>query len=675
MPQESGGTYAHLLSGVCRCGITHGTRIGGGKAIGSSSSNGATGSHHKEPARYVYEDESGVPLFCVNIIGHGSAKIIWQEHWDGASWTKGLNGCKRVLFRLKELHNAHLAKTVYLVEGERDVETLRSRDRIATTSSGGAQSWHLTQDHARHVLAGRCVCVIADRDDVGHKYAREVEASLRGAVQSVAVLECTKGKDVTEHLANGGTLDVGAIDGLVPMQDTPASPRVDTQQDAPRVELDVPEDDAREPDVIVDEPSPSSPGHSPKTDGATPEPSGPSPTPSPVTLAQAFEARRKRGPLVRMSTDIEGIDRATCGGIPFGSTVFVVGAPDAAKTLLLFTIATAWARRDILAGFMAVDEEIDDLVTRLAQQTAKEISAEGEVIRNFTRSDYEVGSTEMITRIKSAIGELPILFFDSAWTVERATAHVASEAKRLGKRSAFFADSLQTVRSEATPEDASERRVVADNAKALRQAAVRFGIATLATSESNREYSKAKRKGEAGIAMSAGAESRAVEFTARALFVLSSVEDSNLIEVEIPKNKLGPRKTFHLAIDRATQTLSDAPSPEIAPKVDRQAARDERRRLQVTETSERKERERAEAERRKVAEAAEKMVAEDRKLVALLREDRVWLKTEARAALGGGKDPASATIARARAYLVESKGANNSTVITLDATKLPESLR
>jgi hypothetical protein len=435
-----------------------------------------------------------------------------------------------------------------------------------------------------------------------------------------------------------------------------------------------------------------------RLDGGTPAPaadtrelrSGPSansaPTPSsesheappdnrrPVTLAQAFEARRKRGPLVRMSTGIDGIDRATCGGIPFGSTVFVVGAPDAAKTLILFSIAVTWARRGVIVGFMAVDEEIDDLVTRLAQQTPKDVSAEGE-FTHFTRRDYEAGASEVVDHIEEQIGPLPILFFDAAWTVERATAHLADEGKRLGKLSAFFADSLQTVRSEATPDDASERRVVADNAKALRQAAVRFGIATLATSESNREYSKAKRKGEAGIAMSAGAESRAVEFTARALFVLSSVEDSNLIEVEIPKNKLGPRKTFHLAIDRATQTLSDAPSPEIAPKVDRQAARDERRRLQVTETSERKERERAEAERRKVAEAAEKMVAEDRKLVALLREDRVWLKTEARAALGGGKDPASATIARARAYLVESKGANNSTVITLDATKLPESLR
>jgi 5S rRNA maturation endonuclease (ribonuclease M5) len=284
MPQESGGTYAHLLSGVCRCGTTHGTRIGGGETIGSSSSNGATGSHREEPARYVYVDESGGPLFRVNIIGHGSAKIIWQEHWDGAGWTKGLNGCRRVLFHLTELHNAHPAKTVHLVEGERDVETLRRLGLIATTSSGGAKSWHLTKDHARRVLAGRCVRVIADRDDVGRQHAREVAASLRGVAESVVVLECTKGKDVTEHLANGGTLDVGSSDGLVPMAD--------------------------QPDVIGDEtfPPPSEPARAPGTSSESHE--APPDNRRPVTLAQAFEARRKRGPLVRMPTGIEGFSGA-----------------------------------------------------------------------------------------------------------------------------------------------------------------------------------------------------------------------------------------------------------------------------------------------------------------------------------------------------------------------------
>jgi KaiC/GvpD/RAD55 family RecA-like ATPase len=392
-----------------------------------------------------------------------------------------------------------------------------------------------------------------------------------------------------------------------------------------RMELDVPLNDAREPSDAdsgrwpPSEPSPASPGPSSTPAGATPAPSATPDTRRPVTLAEAFETRLARGPLVRMATGLEGIDRATMGGIPFGSTVFFVGAPDAAKTLLLFTIAIAWARRGILVGFMAVDEELDDLVTRLAQQTAKEVSMEGEVLRHFSRSDYEVGSTETITRIRKAIGELPILFFDAAWTVERATAHVADEAKRLGKRSAFFADSLQTVRSGATPEDASERRVVSDNAKALRQAAVRHGMTTLSTSESNREYSKAKRKGEAAVAMSAGAESRAVEFTARALFVLSAVEDSNLIEVEVPKNKLGPGKAFHLAIDRATQTLSDAPSPELVPKVPRSEAAAERRRVQATETAKRKASEKAEAEQWKAAEAVERNAAHDRAFVEILR--------------------------------------------------------
>jgi putative DNA primase/helicase len=62
--------------------------------------------------------------------------------------------------------------------------------------------------------------VIRDRDDDGLAYAFDVERSLRGVAASVRMLECTKGKDVTDHLAAGGTLD-----GLVAMQGPPVNGR------------------------------------------------------------------------------------------------------------------------------------------------------------------------------------------------------------------------------------------------------------------------------------------------------------------------------------------------------------------------------------------------------------------------------------------------------------------
>jgi len=54
-----------------------------------------------------------------------------------------------------------------------------NRGHIATCNPGGAGKWSFVKEHARDVLRGRDVVVVADNDDVGRKHAIDIAESLR----------------------------------------------------------------------------------------------------------------------------------------------------------------------------------------------------------------------------------------------------------------------------------------------------------------------------------------------------------------------------------------------------------------------------------------------------------------------------------------------------------------
>ena len=202
-PEETptGTVYRHLLRDECRCGQRHSVLPDSVPAR----------SARVEPERYTYFDENGDPALRVNIAGHGADKRIWQEKPDGTGgWAKGKG--KFCLYRLPELLAAE--GTVYVVEGERDVETLRARGLCATTNPAGAGKWSMIDPSPLEALD---VVVIADLDGshqkyAGQKHALAIEASVRPIARSIRLVQCTRGKDVTDHLSAGGTLDE-----LVPM--------------------------------------------------------------------------------------------------------------------------------------------------------------------------------------------------------------------------------------------------------------------------------------------------------------------------------------------------------------------------------------------------------------------------------------------------------------------------
>lgn len=158
--------------------------------------------HGEAIAIYDYVDEHDRLLFQVC---RTADKQFPQRHRgaDG-KWAWRTGGIRKVLYRLPKLITAiKAAQVVYIVEGEKDVQSVERVGAVATCSPGGAGKW---RDEYDAFFKDADVVIVADRDEPGRDHAAEVRAHLLPVARSVLVTESAQGKDVTDHLAAGHTL-------------------------------------------------------------------------------------------------------------------------------------------------------------------------------------------------------------------------------------------------------------------------------------------------------------------------------------------------------------------------------------------------------------------------------------------------------------------------------------
>lgn len=128
---------------------------------------------------YCYRDETGALLFEVL---RCPGKKFFQRDAAG-KW--GLRETRRVLYGLPELLAAAPGRIIFVVEGEKDVNTARANGLIATTNPGGAGKW---RDEYSAFLKGRDVAIFADNDAIGLEHAESVARSVYPFAESVRVL-------------------------------------------------------------------------------------------------------------------------------------------------------------------------------------------------------------------------------------------------------------------------------------------------------------------------------------------------------------------------------------------------------------------------------------------------------------------------------------------------------
>lgn len=173
-----------------------------------------------EPIYYKYLSDTGEVLFAK--LRYEPKRFSIKHPVNGSGWEDGIGGNQRVLFRLPELKDAIArGETIYVVEGEKDVEKLRIMGVTATCNFEGASigkpKWR--PEYTDQIKGAREVIIVADRDEPGIAHARGIADLLKGSVGSVRILQSLtegRGDDVTDHIEAGYTLDQ-----LVPV-DAPA---------------------------------------------------------------------------------------------------------------------------------------------------------------------------------------------------------------------------------------------------------------------------------------------------------------------------------------------------------------------------------------------------------------------------------------------------------------------
>jgi Protein of unknown function (DUF3631) len=153
-------------------------------------------------ASYIYRDRNGTPYLRVQ---RTATKQFFQQHWDGANWTKGKPQGPKIPYRLPELLAADSTTPIYVCEGEKDADNLAKLDFLATCNSGGADPGNGRKWTAElnTYFKDRHVRILPDNDAPGRQHAQHVARSLYSVAASVRIIDLPglppKG-DVTDWL-------------------------------------------------------------------------------------------------------------------------------------------------------------------------------------------------------------------------------------------------------------------------------------------------------------------------------------------------------------------------------------------------------------------------------------------------------------------------------------------
>ena len=157
---------------------------------------------------YDYTDSQGNLIYRVLRYQPKNFKQCRPDpnHKDCVIWD--LKGISPLLYHLPEVINAGKeGNLIWSVEGEKDVETLRLHNQVATTISGGSSSQWTPQMIS--ILRHTKVAIIPDNDKPGKDYAKRVADQLYGWCDSLRMITLpvpVKG-DVTDYLESGKTIE------------------------------------------------------------------------------------------------------------------------------------------------------------------------------------------------------------------------------------------------------------------------------------------------------------------------------------------------------------------------------------------------------------------------------------------------------------------------------------
>lgn len=159
---------------------------------------------------YNYVDQNGKYLYSkirFEKDENGKKEMLYGVLNKEKDWFQyGLKGIHKTLYNLPEIREAAAQKrTIYYVEGEKDVETLRGFGLIATTA-GSSGDW---RRFFSKYFSGADVVLLPDNDEAGEKLTTRIISDLIGVVNSIKVVKTSERDhgDVTDYFQDGYTIE------------------------------------------------------------------------------------------------------------------------------------------------------------------------------------------------------------------------------------------------------------------------------------------------------------------------------------------------------------------------------------------------------------------------------------------------------------------------------------
>jgi putative DNA primase/helicase len=180
---------------------------------------------------YDYTAADGTLIYQVVRFQGATSKDFKQRRPDGAGWIWKLGkDIPRLPYRLPQLQGH---SSIYIVEGEKDVESMWARNLPATCNSGGAGKWRDAETQAIKTLGVKRVVILPDNDAPGRKHAEDVARLMKANGIAFTIVELPglrHGEDVSDWFANGHQVEE--------LETLAAKPYVIQADAAPRPALD-----------------------------------------------------------------------------------------------------------------------------------------------------------------------------------------------------------------------------------------------------------------------------------------------------------------------------------------------------------------------------------------------------------------------------------------------------
>ena len=148
-------------------------------------------------AEYRYTDASGNYLYSK--LRYPNKKIRYARITDG-KYTAGKGGVDGELYNIRRMQDAiNAGRTIFFVEGEKDVETMKEIGLTAVTA-GGTGDWK--SSFAKYFIGAHDVVIIEDNDKPGRELSEKVKRDLRPIVYKIRTITPSELRhgDVTDWL-------------------------------------------------------------------------------------------------------------------------------------------------------------------------------------------------------------------------------------------------------------------------------------------------------------------------------------------------------------------------------------------------------------------------------------------------------------------------------------------